>query len=446
MKRKKTSEAVEFKSVYEVLQMDEETDPEGFRPYDAKDLVEDIKVYDFMLNTVNSNLDEYVRNYEKDPSDRLTIEMAYTFKIDVLAGMAKALRPLSAYGRDRIKEVKKCSREYETFVAPLITRITKTHIESFSKVLTPDLKEDVETGKLSALGAVRYRDGDLFAAGAIVYKVERSLVFDGNIGRILWLYVHEDFREQGVADHLMAELLGSMLEHGIDHITINGLTGDGLDQDRLKAYLMSSWMFDLETSMDPNVLIRVGDIKSINKFKDLAKGVKSVSELKDGVNSNGVKNALKRLGRPGYLSNQLLKTDYIDPDLSFYLGTENTITALLLAHKKPSGRIRVEYLSAEDDSFEQMQKLISALFKTVSIQCSEETLLYIPVDSAENAIFIEEIAPVQLGQYILEGLLAPETITDDDFDSKFADSLIEIGDDELEELKSGHGRINKEKE
>ncbi|MCR4796853.1 MAG: GNAT family N-acetyltransferase [Lachnospiraceae bacterium] len=434
MKRKKTSEAVEFKSVYEVLQVDEETDPEGFRPYDAKDLVEGIKVYDFMLNTVNSGLDDYVRAYEKDPSDRTTIQAAYTFKIDVLAGMAKTFRPLSAYGRDRLGEVKKCSREYASFVAPLITNITPDKAESFSKVLTEDMREDVEVGKVKALGAVRYRDGKLYGAGAIVYKVEYSPIIGGNVGRILWLYVHEDFREQGVGDHLMAELLGSMLENGIEHVTIDGLTGDEIELDRLKAYLMSSWMFDLETTLNTDALIRVGNIKNLSKFKDLVKGVKSLSELKDGENSNGVKNALKRMGRPGYLSDKLLKTDYIDPELSFYLGTETTVTALLLAHRLPSGKIRVEYLNSEDGSFEPQQKLISAFFKKTSIQCSEETLLYIPVDSAENAIFIEEICPIQLGQYMLEGLLAPRIGSDEDIDAKMVAALLEFDEDEIEEL------------
>ncbi len=430
MKRKKTSSAVEFKSVEEVLGLNDDKVSAGEESYELKDLAEDIKAYDFMLNTVNSSLDDYVRAYEKDSSERSTLETAYTLKISVLADMAKAVGPLTAYGRNRLKEVKKCSSEYESFVAPLSTRITKENIGSFSKVLSADLKEDVETGKLKGLGAIRCKDGELYGAGAAVYRVDYSPAIDGNVGRILWLYVHEDFRQQGIADHLVAEILGSMEENGIDHITMNCPTGYGQEQDLLNSFLMTSWMFIPETSIDPNVLIRVGDIKNINKVKELSKGVKAISELKDGVNASGVKNALMRMVRPGYLSNDLLDSDYIDENLSFFIGTEKTISALLLAHRQPSGRIRVEYLRTEGDSFGPEEKLIAAFFKNVSINCSEETLVYIPVDSEEIALFIENICPVQLGRYILEGLLSPETATDEDINDKFVDGFIEVNDHE----------------
>ncbi len=436
MKKKNTSQPVEFKSVEEVLGLVDDKASEGEETYDLKSLAEDIKVYNFLLNTVNSSMDDYVKAYEKNPSDRSEIETAYTFKIDVLAGMAKVLGPLTSYGRNRLKELKKCSREYESFVAPLVTRITEENIESFSKVLSADLKEDVKVGKLSGLGAVRNKDGEQYGAGAIVYRVDYSPAIDGNVGRILWLYVHEDFRQQGIADHLIAEILGSMQENGIDHITMNCPIGYGQEQDRLNAFLMTSWMFEPETSINPDVLMRVGDIKNTNKVQELGKGVKAVSELKDGVNTNGLKNALIKMGRPGYLTDGLLNSGYIDADLSFYMGTETTMTALLLAHRQASGRIRVEYLNTKDGSFETEQKLISAFFKKVSIKCSEETLLYIPVDSMEIALFIEEICPVQLGQYLLEGLLAAKQASDEDFDVEFADSLTEIKDDELEELNS----------
>ena len=72
-----------------------------------------------MLRTVNKQLDGFVREFEMDTSDPTNVETAYTFKLHVLAGMAKLFSPLSSYGRDRLKEVRKCSREYESFVAPL---------------------------------------------------------------------------------------------------------------------------------------------------------------------------------------------------------------------------------------------------------------------------------------------------------------------------------------
>ncbi len=433
MKQKKTSTAVEFKPVIEVLGFKEEdfletdeseTDAEIAFAGDAKGL-------DLLLRTVNKQLDGFIRDYEKDPSDPSDVETAYTFKLHVLAGMAKLFSPLSSYGRDRLKEVRKCSREYESFVAALTTRITRDNIESFSKVLSPDILEDVAVGKVSGIGSVRYKDGERYGVGAIVYKIDNSPFIGENIGRILWLYVHEDFRMQGIADHLISELLGSMIENGVEYITINALIGPDINLERLKAYLMSSWMFDLETTMVPDALIRVGDIKNASRLKEHVKDVRALSDLKDGVNANGVKNALRRLGHPSYLSGDLFSTDYIDQNLSFFLGTETSITGLLLTHRLPSEKIRVEYLKAEDENIELQKKMVAALLKAVYMQCSEETLLSIPLDSEELAFFTEEICPVQMGQYMLEGLLAPQTGTDEDLDLNIVRELLEYEDAEF---------------
>ena len=433
MKRKKTSTAVEFKPIHEVLGIDDSLDSvDGQDAYDVKDFVQEVQVYGYMLKSINKRLDGYVKDYEKDPSNRSMIEAAYTSKINVLAELAKLCMPVTSYGRKKLREIRKCSREYETFVSPLITQITKDNIEAFSKVLTPDLKEDVETGNLYAIGAVRNRNGKMYGAGAAVYRVDASPFDDAGIGRILWLYVHEAFRQQGIGNHLMAELLATMMEKGIEHITVSGPTGDGEDKDRLKAYLISSWSFDLESSVNSDSIMRVGDIKNINRIKEMIKGVRLISDLQDGMNSNVVKNALRRFGRPGYLTNDLLSSDYIDPDLSFCLGTETTISGLLFAHRLPSGMIRVEYLKTDQDSDEDKKKLLSAFFKAASIHAFDDTLLYIPIDSDEIAVFIEEISPTQMAQYYLEGVMIPTSGYDNDIDEKRVKGWLEYENKEIE--------------
>ncbi len=423
MKRKKNEEAVEFKSVYDVLGI-EENKEYSEEPYTEESLIESIKVYDYLLSAVNKRLDEVVRDYEKNPSDRTTIETAYEVKIYILAGMAKVFGPLTAYGRNRLKEVRKASKEYESFVAPLVTRITAGNVASFSGVLPEDMKEDIEIGKVSALGAVRSSDGEYLGVGAIVFKVEYSPVIDGNIGRILWLYVDEDYRRQGVGNQLMAELLSGMVDRNVEHITINGLTYGDKDRDRLNAYMMSSWAFDLEESIIPDCTIKLGEFKNISKLKELTKGVNSLASLKDGASANGVKNALRRFGRPKHLSNKTLDSGYIDPEFSYYLGTETTISALLLSHRLPSGKIRVEYMNTDTASFADQKKLLSSLLKDASMKCSDDTVLYIPVDSEEIALFLDDICPVQLGQYMLEGLLAPMSDYDDEIDVRTVKDLL----------------------
>ncbi len=433
MKPKKTSETIVFDSVYATLGLDENTTPEDI-PYDESMLIEDLKAFDFMLRSVNRQLDDFVKDYEKDPAKREDMELAYTFKIDVLGNMAKAFLPLTKYGRKQIREIKKCSREYESFVSPLITRITAENAEAFSKVLTADMKEDVEVGKLHALGAIRTENGKQYAAGAIVYTAEYSSFVDANIGRIFWLYVHEDFRERGIGDHLVAELVGSMLENGVEYITMDSRLGD--DADLIKGYIMASWKFKTETGINPETMICIRDIKNLSKIKENAKGANSVADLEGGISANGVKNALKRLGRPAYLSDELLEGGYIDEELSFYVGSETSINAILLAHQLPSGMVRVEYLRSEPESFDYQEKLIFAFIKNAVSDLSDDTILNIPIGSFQQAEVLEEFCPIQMGQYLLEGLISPPT-PDLDITTEVVKELLELSPEEIDGLLQG---------
>ena len=423
---------MEFKSVEEVLGLDEVRDPAGAEEsYDAKALIEDLKSSDFMLKSINRRLDDYVKEYEKDPSKRDDIELAYTFKIDVLGNLAKAFMPLSKYGKKQIREIRKCSREYESFVGPLITVINAENAEAFSKVLTADMQKDVEVGKLHALGAIRTEDGSRYAVGAICYTVEHSPFLDAEIGRIFWLYVHEDFRGRGIGDHLVAELVGGMLENGVEYITIDSGLGD--EDDIIKGYIMGSWKFKTETGINPDTMIRIKDITNYSKINEKAKGVNPVASLDGGIGSNGVKNALKGLGRPIYLSDQILKGGYIDDDLSFYIGTETSISALLLAHRMPSGMVRVEYLRSESGSFDEQEKLLNAFIKKAVSDFSDETVLYIPTGSVQEAAVLEKICPIQMGQYLLEGLMSPPT-SDLDITPEEVKELLELSADDIDVL------------
>ena len=430
MKRKKAPETVVLDPVDEILGLDENAGPDDIT-YDESLLIEEIKASEFMLNSVNRQLDGFVRDFEKDPSARDEMETAYTFKIDVLGNLAKVFLPLTQYGRKQIREIRKCSREYESFAAPLITNITAENAEAFSKVLTEDMREDVEAGKLHALGAIRTEAGRQFAAGAIVYNIEYSNFVDANLGRIFWLYVHEDFRERGIGDHLIAELVGSMLEHGVEYITMDSSLGD--DADVIKGYIMASWKFRTETGINPDTMIRIQDIKNYSKIKDNSKGAKSIASLEGGINANGVKNALKRFSRPSYLSDEVISGGYIDTELSFYLGNETSVTGLLLTHRLPSGKVRVEYLKAEDDRFESHKKLLSAFIKEAVSKCGDDTLLYIPIESFAVAEYLEEISPIQMGQYLLEGLISPPT-ADLDVTVEDVNAILELNADEIDAL------------
>ena len=81
--------------------------------------------------------------------------------------------------------------------------------------------EDLLVNKMKAIGALRYRDGAVYAAGVLAYGVEPDRAEEDMVLRIHWLYVATEFRGQGIADMLLGSIIAEGLAAGIDYFTFD---------------------------------------------------------------------------------------------------------------------------------------------------------------------------------------------------------------------------------
>lgn len=356
-----------------------------------------------MLKETDAHLDEFVAAYERNKQDREPVERIYGLKMSILESMARRFNPLSQYGRKLLAESVKCREEFEALIGPMITRITAGNIDLFKTVIPLSVKEDILSGRREALGALRTNKKTLYGVGAIVFHTEDSVFEENGSLKIDWLFVNNRFRGRAVSHFLIAELLNSAIKRGIEDITVEYPTD--LSEKKLLGYVFGTWNFELQTTISPDAIIRIGDITSFKEIKQFNKGPKAVSSVKGISGSRFIKEILKRRGIRDYLVGNALPEDYFDTDLSFYMGSETDVSAMLLTHRTVTGLVRVEYLYTKPGKEEESFNLIAAFLEKAVMTCQDEDFLYIPVESEEIGDFLEKICSKQMAQYLLYGTL-----------------------------------------
>ena len=420
MKKKKTTVSAEERSLAELLGMKEEAVADAQREvYDHPENFSPIS----LLTELEKALSEVDQRLAGSDGEK---EELYLRKIRILCDLAKTFHPLSAYGIGMLRKARACRREWEAAGSPLITSVTRENSAAFTGVLSEDLMDDILAGRFRCIGAIRSREGKHYGAGAIVYYVEDDPVTEQPVLRIIWLYVTEEFRETGVADHLMAELLLAAYELGIRYMTA-AFPADG-NMDVLKGKLLSSWNFKIEDGITPDTVIRVRDITNYTKVKKYSRKARALKEIYGGVKSVSVKRTLARFRRYEYLALDKLPEGYIDPDISCFFGEEDRIQAIMLAHRLSPGMVRAEFMGTMPGE-EAYLKNLACQFIEEAVKISEDdTLLTIPIDNPEMAEFLEDICGTQMGQYLLDGFLKPPASGED------------ITSEAVEEMKRLHGQ------
>ena len=370
-----------------------------------------------MLKETDRHLDEYIAAYEKGgKKDREPLEAVYALKISILDKMARNFNPLSEYGKKKLGEAVKCREEFEELIGPMITRITAENIDLFKTVLSQDVREDIISGRRSALGALRTQKKTVYGVASIVYHLEESVIYEKGSLVIDWLFVNSRFKGRGISNFLIGELINSAVKNGIEDICAE--FSDDLPDKKLLSYIFGSWYFDFNTRISSDGEMRIGDITGYKEIKEKNKGANPFSSLENARALKLMRNALARLGYRGYLTASSLPEDYIDRDLSFYMGTEADISAVLLTHRTVTGLVRVEYMAALEGKEELLYNLIAAFLEKAIKACDDDDIVVIPVEAEEIGEYLEKICSKQMGQYLLSGSvnkpLPGESVTPED--------------------------------
>ena len=342
---------------------------------------------------------------------REKLEDLYLEKIGLQIKAARLTHPMSEFGKLTLKAALETQKEYEDRVGALITMVTDDSIRKFKPLMTDDVMEDIMVGQTQAIAALKYKDGAVYAAGILAYKVDTDRLEENIVIRIEWLYIAEEFRGAGLADLLLGNLIGRCIDLGIENITFDYPE----ESEYAQAYynLLSDWHFGFTTGVSPDFVTEVSKETVKKNIEAMSYTAQAVEELSD----KEFKDIAKGMLSAGTLDRMLkgeYPPDYFDPKLSC-VARKDSMKGMLLAHRLPSGMVRTEYLGWSEGSGTALKGLISHLAVKSLEVCGKGTMISVPVESDELAGFIDETFEVQLRRPMIEAsLFAP--LPDEDVD------------------------------
>lgn len=223
----------------------------------------------------------------------------------------------------------------------MVKNIEKNGLEAFAPLLTANHMEQLESGEIFCLGALK-EDGDAYIpVGALVFSVEEGFV-DGTEPSTMivlqWLYVAEEYRMQGYANELM-EALSDVLEDSPADGIICDVPFDS-EYDLVEAFL-TSWDFAFEVVSSNEMIVTKEDCKRQGENQDISidlnilkayeepKGMVHIRDLSDEEFEKSVKRAKEddKTGVLGRISEN--KEDYAG-DMSCAMTDGKEITAIAL--------------------------------------------------------------------------------------------------------------------
>ena len=382
---------------------------------------------------VQKALDAAIGAALRTGGDRDSLEGPYTMKLDLLYYLARSFHPWTSYGRDCLKQAAALREEFESICGPLVTRVELSNLKIFRAVLSRDLLEDVANGRSHAIGALRGGEEGLSAAGALAYDLDRHPLDGSIVLRVKWLYVDEDFRGRGIGNALIGELMTQTAElTGVSGMTVD-IPALMEDAERL-SWLFDGWRFSFATGVSPEMRLCLGDIPGTEQVEKAGAKAEPLSGA-GAEQAVLLKRFFARTGHTGYLASDSLPQGYIDSSLSCYIGDPLQPEGVLLAHRCPSGKLRVEACECWMDQDKNAEALICHFIAAARAGYAPDTLVELELPSEEVGEAMDRLFPQQRGELLMEGILKrPDPARGEDLTSEDVDGLLSLSKEELEQI------------
>ncbi len=358
------------------------------------------------LDELNDSLKALKKQLKNGLSEEEKRELAslYLKRINLQYRAAKTFHPFSTFGKRALSFAQKSVAEYEKSVGPLNTQVTEDNLVRFKTLLTPDLVEEIKVGKKQALGALRYRDGGLHAAGVVVFDLEIDSLGEEPIFRLDWLYVRKDFRGLGIGDSLLGAVLNVCSSCEIESVTVDFPENENFEQEYYN--LFSGWHFEFEIGFAPYLMTSLKDVEETRGLKNYSKDIKPFKDF------------MKEPEREKFLSviddidaslRDLLTSKsmvgYFDNEVSCYCLSDEGEGALLLAHRAPSGAVKIENIVFTPKNEGLVTDLISFFALESKKKFEGEDHISIPVEAGPLGDFLDNNFKKQLREIVTEGAL-----------------------------------------
>ena len=410
-------DAAAFLGKSEALRSDELTQQikEDIKRLDPVVFVHQIRQIRELLERVDDRIREQRESFGIEDMNREPIEMTYALKMDLLYHLAFAIHPLTSYGKQCLKEAMDARHAFEELVGGYTTRITPSNISVFLPVLTDDLAEDIRTGRREAIGAIRAKGSFSYGAGALVYEYDGGDVDTGFILRIEWLFVHPAFRGRRIADSLIAEMVYQMHKNPVDALTASFIVGENWEP--VMGNIFSRWKFMFGTQMEGDTLICMADMEDpdpIEKFyQTYGKNATPLSAMESRNVPFFLERVLRREEYRGYLWGQTRKPDYIDRDLSCYIGDVGNPDGVMLVHKTPSKKLRVEFVGLAGADTKPVPTMAGYVLHEALRTAPADSVLDFPIHMDEFSQAMDKLAPKQRSALLVTAVLSGAFLEED---------------------------------
>ena len=396
---------------------------EYLRDYDEEEPVwshklelEDLEELLGVLATVKAEFDPKVHARE-------AAERAYATAIYLTYHLARRFHPLTSYGKGLLRKAYRLREEYEkTFHAPMVTGIDATNCEAFRDVISEDVLEAISVGAYKGLGVFRTDVDRLVPVAAAAYEWREypaELEEDPEID-VKWLYVDEQFRGMKVADFLIGELVTLMIRKGASSLSLS-VPVDEYYETWLQ--LFAEWKFEVSTGLNPEFRIGFADIPDNARVYVFNDSATPLAEITEQSAKQLVRGFMKASGDSEIYSKATGRGSYYDPDLCCFTGTETAPTGLLLAHRKPSGEIAIEYVGYGEKVGEDVLAMMGKCISSAKAKYEDLTDFILYPDSEEFEKFLDKFVPDPKVVPMLHGeLTEPFGV---DITERFVDKMME---------------------
>ena len=353
-------------------------------------------------------LETVKKEYDPEKHARQAIEEVYLTVMYYTYRLARRFNPLTDHGRELLARSDELRKEYEASFSPLLTGITAKNVSSFEGLLSDDIIEDIENGRLQGFAVLRTDLNTTLPVAACVYRwvelpgqLEEAPIID-----VKWIYVAPLYRGRSISDFIMAELVNLMIRKGASALSA-GYAVNEYAQTVIQ--LFSEWGFKMSTTINPEFRCRLGDVGKNRIIASKSKEATPLGELTKEEQKNVIRRYLKASEQLDVLEYLVDKPGYYDGDLSCIIGKKEAARGILLVHKKPSDILEVEFFDSHTDDGEVMLKLLASCIDNAVGKYAKKSELILYTESVQLEQMLDRIIPKQrVAPYIEAVLTVPE--------------------------------------
>lgn len=285
----------------------------------------------------------------------------------------------------------------------IITTINEVNCSVFEKLMPEGLFSMLMMPGYFALGAIYEEEDEKYAAGVLVFEVTEGFNGEENfIGAVLqWMYVADQFRQKGIGDALMKEVLRILESSEIELLRCDLPMGEEYD---FLCFYLEQWGFEFRLMENYECDVTLEELLQNPFWKQKNKNrVEPLSEFSDKTVIQGIQQFQDTPYMPLDLEEAL---DLCDKDVSCAIWEEGSIKGLLMMQKKGKEKLELLFARSLNGKPEHMIDLFLFAAKQLQKKYTAETKIHMKCYLESSAKLIAHFIPQAQPLLVRRGVLA----------------------------------------